>query len=408
MRKGANIYKRKDGRWEARVRIGRRANGSPKYKSLYAGTYQIALQKKKEFEQAIADPSWEAPPGEGFTFGEAAARWLEDSQNKWKPSSYVRYQNCLEKNILPQWGARALRELRQEDYDALLDGLKGRLKDSSIHTLNAVIKGIVRYSLSVHYLKKNPFDLFHTATAVWKPDGIEILTAEEIDKIIRYIEAHPEPMTLGILIALYEGVRLGELCALQWKDVDADAGVLHIRKTLQRLRCLSPEPDGPKTSLCLGMPKNGRERTIPIHPAVREILRNYLGEAPAEHYVLRDHRPMEPRSVSRNFKRILEQAGIRNINFHALRHTFASCCAEAGMDIKVLSEILGHSSVKITMDRYVHLSMQYKQSQMESLSFPFFSSVNRHKNGQAPEKSRIFPEKKPVFPGNGLFSDSIP
>lgn len=381
MRKGRNVYKRKDGRWEARVLIGRRADGCPQYKYLYGGTYRAALQKKEDFEKNAACQTREPVYKNALCFRDAAVLWLDDSRERWKPSSYVRYQDCLEKDILPQWGKMPLREIGQEDYDKLINGLKSRLKGSSINTINSILKGIIKYSLLNRHLEKSPFDLSYPSV---KKGGrsMDILTAEEIWDITQYIDSHFTPLTLGILLALYEGIRLGELCALQWRDVDIEKGILHIRKTMQRLRQPSPEPGGPKTILHLGMPKNGRERTIPIHPAVLEILRNNQEECPKEYYLIRDHRPMEPRSFSRHFKYVLSQAGIRNLNFHTLRHTFASCCVEAGMDIKVLSEILGHSSVKITMDRYVHLSMQYKQSQLGNLELPVFPSINRQKNSR--------------------------
>lgn len=362
--------------------LGHNTDGCPRYKYLYADSYRAALQKKKDFEGNIVRQSPKLPCREVMLFRETAALWLEDSREKWKPSSYVRYQNCLEKDILPQWGETPLRNLDQDDYDKLMAQLKGRLKGSSLDIINAALKGIVQYSLSNRYLDQPPFD--HSRISAKGAEGrSDILSAEEMKAIIQYIDSHFTPVTLGILLALCQGIRLGELCALQWEDVDVQKGVLHIRKTLQRIQHLSPEPDGPKTILHLGAPKNGRERSIPLHPAMLAALRNNPMERPGKHYVIRDHRPMEPRSFSRHFKRILEQAEIRNLNFHALRHTFASRCVEAGMDVKALSEILGHSSVKITMDRYVHLSMQYKQSQLENLELPFFSNENRQKNGQA-------------------------
>lgn len=382
MRKGKNVYKRKDGRWEARVLIGHTAGGHPKYKYLYAHSYRGVLQKREDFEKnAVCQPS-RTLCKDTLCFRDIAALWLDDRREEWKPSSYVRYQNCLEKDILPLWGELPLQDLGQDDYDRLMAQSRGRLKGSSLDIINTVLKGIVQYSLTDRHLEKIPFD--HSHSSVKGTGGhMDILCAEEIEIMTQYIDLHFTPVTLGILLALCQGIRLGELCALQWEDVDVQKGVLHIRKTLQRIQDPSPDPGGPKTILYLGMPKNGRERSIPLHPAVSGILRDDPRGCPGKYYVIRDHRPMEPRSFSRHFKAILKQAGIRDINFHTLRHTFASCCVEAGMDIKALSEILGHSSIKITMDRYVHLSMRYKQSQLENLKIPFFPNKERQKNGHA-------------------------
>lgn len=298
-------------------------------------------------------------------FREICILWMEDSRKNWKPSSYVRYQECLNKYILPQWGERSLQELTQRDYDELINELKSRLHSSSINTVNTMLKGIIRYALTNRHLDNFPFYLSYSPSK--KETDIDILTAGEMEALTEYSRTHITPTTLGVLLALYEGIRPGELCAMQWEDVDMDKGILYIRKTIQRIQNPLPNSDGPKTVLHLGMPKNGKERAIPIHPKISERLRSSWGQYPKEYYIIRDRQPMEPRSLSRNFKQILKQAEIRDVSFHALRHTFATCCVEAGMDIKALSEILGHTSVKATMDLYVHLSMEDKQRQMENL-----------------------------------------
>lgn len=362
--------------------IGHTAGGQPRYKYLYAHSYRDVLQKREDFEKnAVCQPP-RTLCRDTLCFRDIAALWLDDHREEWKPSSYVRYQNCLERDILPLWGELPLQDLGQDDYDRLMAQSRGRLRSSSLDIINTVLKGIVQYSLSDRHLDQVPFDRSRPS-AKGTGGRMDILSAEEIETMTQYIGLHLTPVTLGILLALCQGIRLGELCALQWEDIDVQKSVLHIRKTLQRIQDPSPEPGGPKTILYLGMPKNGRERSIPLHPAVSGILRNDPRGCPGRYYVIRDHRPMEPRSFSRHFKAILKQAGIRDLNFHTLRHTFASCCVEAGMDIKALSEILGHSSVKITMDRYVHLSMRYKQSQLENLKIPFFPDTERQKNGHA-------------------------
>ena len=331
----------------------------------------MALQKKQDYEKACAS-RWQASPAEdSLSFRDAAMLWLEDSREDWKLSTYVKYQSCLEKHILPSWGPLYLQNLRQADYDQLMSRLKGHLQASSLSAVNTVLHSIVRFSLSKEYLRASPFGSFHPSTKK-ETCKIDILTADETTRITRYSGLHLTTMTLGVLLALYEGIRLGELCALKWGDINLEEGTLLIRSTLQRIKNPSPEPGAPKTILYFGRPKNGRERSIPIHPLLLEILKEHMEDRSADHYILRDQNPMEPRVYSYHFKKILDEAGIRDINFHVLRHTFASNCVEAGMDIKALSEILGHSSIKITMDRYVHLSMDFKKSQISVLEFPIF------------------------------------
>ena len=178
-----------------------------------------------------------------------------------------------------------------------------------------------------------------------------------------------------------------ELCALTWADIDLEEQVLHIRHTLQRIQNQNPLPGDSKTVLHIGSPKNKRERSIPLHPQIIPVLAKYKSSYPSSYYLLSGTlSPVEPRRMTRQFKKILKNCGIRDLHFHTLRHTFATRCVESGMQIKALSEMLGHSTVKITMDRYVHLSMSFKQSQITILQFPDSESKTRQNLSQTERK----------------------
>lgn len=369
MRKGRNLYKRKDGRWEARVAIGRGPDGRIRYKYLYGDRYKTALQKQKDFEKGIR-PQVRIPyKDRTAAFRDIAMLWLEEGREGWKPSTYIRYLNCLEKDILPYWGQMPLCAIGQDEHDQLISRLRPSLSASSLRTVDTVLNGIVRSCQAKRCLEGPPV-VFARPPVKERTAPMDILSPDETVRLTQYLCLDPSLPALGILTALYEGIRLGELCALTWGDVDMAGGTIRIRRTLQRIQDPSHRPGSPHTILHLGPPKNGLERYIPLHPLLKYILKDYAGERPRDGYVLRDDRPMEPRNLIYHFKKALKGAGIRDIRFHALRHTFASNCVEAGMDIKVLSEILGHSTVKITLDRYVHLSMRFKQSQIAVLDFP--------------------------------------
>lgn len=373
MRKGRNLYKRKDGRWEARVSMGYGTNGCPRYKYLYGATYQAALEKMKDYEKNMIFPQQAPGPQGTLSVRDIAALWLGNSRPGWKLSTYAKYQDCLNKNILPLWGQKNFGEITQQDYRRLMSQLNTSLTASSLNTVNTVLNGLIKFSLENRYLTQTPFTLAFSASSKTEKN-IEILSPGEAGAVTRYACSHLAPPALGVLLALYGGLRLGEVCALQWKDIDLEENIIHIRKTLQRIKNPSRTADAPRTILHLSMPKNGKERAVPIHPGLLDILADRRAGCPGDTYILRDHRPMEPRIYSYHFKKMLSQAGVREVNFHILRHTFASSCVEAGMDIKALSEILGHSSVKITMDRYVHLSMQFKQNQIGILNLPILES----------------------------------
>ena len=376
MRTGQNIYKRKDGRWEARVPLGIRANGRRYFKCFYGKTYQEARNRKQDYEKNIPFIK-EMVTTSPDTFSSAAYGWLASSEQDWKPATYIRYRNCLEKYILPHWGLLPVREIDQKVYDALITLLEKKLSVSSMQTVNTVISGSLK-----HTLKRLPVTC-KKFVAERRMTPKDILSKAEIFRLCSHLESEEDLTAVGIHLALYSGVRLGELCALTWADIDLETRTLYARHTLQRIQNRNRLDEEPKTMLQMGLPKNKKERAIPLHEQIRPVLertcRLYL---PSDYLLSGTSTPVEPRRMSSRFKRILKECGLRNIRFHVLRHTFATYSLESGMRTKVLSELMGHSSVKITMDRYVHLSNEFKAAQINNLQYTDSTSIGRQKNGQ--------------------------
>ena len=199
----------------------------------------------------------------------------------------------------------------------------------------------------------------------------DILTLREQRKLETYLWEHRQkPRCAGILICLYTGLRLGEICGLQWRDIDRKRHVLYINRTLQRVTETRSDHEK-KTKLISGEPKSGASvRAIPLPRSFWILLREMSGEMRDEDYFLSGNaEPIEPRNYQYFFKKTLADCELRYVNFHTLRHTFATRCVEAGMDIKTLSEILGHTNTNITLSYYVHSSMQSKRKQMNRLKF---------------------------------------
>ena len=170
---------------------------------------------------------------------------------------------------------------------------------------------------------------------------------------------------LGIYLCLFTGIRVGELCALTWDDISLENNMIHIHRTMQRIQ--TPDSER-KTAILIAKPKSQCSiRDIPIAGALREKL---VQQAVKEGYVLTGNKTnyIEPRTMQNRFKAIVERCGIQDVHFHTLRHTFATRCIEVGFDVKSLSEILGHANVSITLNRYVHPSMELKQKNMDKLS----------------------------------------
>lgn len=374
MRTGPNIYKRKDGRWEARVLLARKPGGKSRYKYLYAPTYREAARAKTNYESSLS-ASIKITSMNAVSFSEAAKKWLDAFQKKWKPATYNKYVNCLQKYILPEWGAIAVAGITQECYDSLIFRLEESLSGSSLRTVNTVIIGCLRHSLRcVPILCKTPPEKPKNA-------GLVTLSEPEAARLTAALREHSDLSAVGILLALYSGVRIGELCALRWENICAEQQILHICHTLQRVQIPHAASGHPKTRLQLGPPKNKREREIPIHSDIFIRLQELGQIYPPSAYLLSGtEKPVEPRTMTNRFKRILKDTGIRDIHFHALRHTFATRCVESNISIPALSEMLGHSSIKITMERYVHLSRKFKQGQIEVLKFTDTAPKNLPEN----------------------------
>ena len=178
---------------------------------------------------------------------------------------------------------------------------------------------------------------------------------------------NPTNTDLGIMLALYTGMRLGEICALKWEDIDLEHKIIHVRHTISRIKNQDPSVDA-KTVLILDTPKTKTSRRdIPISSKLFRFL-DMAHRNECNYVISGDTNFMSPRTFEYRFQKKLDCCGVPRINFHGLRHTFATRCIERGVDIKSLSEILGHANVGITLNTYVHSSMDQKRKQIEKLS----------------------------------------
>ena len=196
-----------------------------------------------------------------------------------------------------------------------------------------------------------------------------VLTKSEQKELVRYLQQDTDKIKLGVLISLYTGIRLGELCALKWSDIDIPNGTLKIDKTIQRIKNTDKYASS-KTKIVIDKPKSQKSiRVVPIPSFLHEKLWNQRNRYWVNAYVLSGtYMYVEPRIYQKHFKRVLKEANIKEVNYHALRHTFATRAIESGIDVKTLSEILGHSNIKFTLERYVHSSEELKKQSIEKLA----------------------------------------
>ena len=197
---------------------------------------------------------------------------------------------------------------------------------------------------------------------------MRVLSREEQERFISYLQSDLDPCRFGILLALCTGIRIGELCALRWEYVSTRDKAIKIVETLQRLRDTGITQNA-RTRIVIGPPKSDTSvRTIPMTEYVAGLCRHMKPQSSAAYVLTGTDAFMEPRVLQYRLEKYTQACGLEGVHFHTLRHTFATRAVEVGFEIKSLSEILGHASVTITLDRYVHSSLELKRDNMQKLN----------------------------------------
>lgn len=356
MRRGENIYKRKDGRWEGRFICGKNPDGKSVYRSVYGHSYY-------EVKTKIKDISPYAATKKHGLLSEMADSWLSSVKLKNKLSTFTSYKSLYYNHILPEIGSVRIEWLNSSHLEQLMEK-KQELSSKTKADILAVIKLILKYAENNgYYINSSVKTVFvHQET---KP--LRVFTSQERKKLEDFLLNEPNLRKIGIYFCWSTGIRIGELCALQRKNIDFENAVLHLTSTLQRLE----NPDGkPKTVVVITEPKSKSSiRDIPIPDYLMKVIKKWYCNMDNDCYLLTGKKKfMEPRTIRRYYCQYIAEIGITNVKFHTLRHDFATRCVELGMDIKTLSEILGHSDVSITLSRYVHPSMKLKRLNMDKLS----------------------------------------
>ncbi len=352
-------YKRKDGRWECRIALGSE-NGHKKYRSFYGKTKEEAEFKMvSACQSAVSDENSVTE----MTVKELALEWLMISKNRIKESTEANYRMKIEKHIVPAFGGMNAAMLKAKAvYEFMEEKLRSGLSARYVSDIMVVLKSIFRYAAHEYHINNVIDGIVMPKKS--KPE-INIMSKEEQNRLSNYISNNRNNSTLGVALSLYTGMRIGEICALRWENIDIEKRVLTVRNTIQRIQCFE---GGSKTKVIIAEPKSqSSRREIPIPDCIIPMLKELKAKSSA--FVLTGtEKPIEPRTMQYRFKRILKVININDYNFHICRHQFASGAVELGFDVKTLSEILGHSSVQITLDRYIHTSMEHKRSCMNLLT----------------------------------------
>lgn len=371
-RTGENIYKRKDGRWEGRYVKGHKPTGRAIYGYVYAYSYK---ETKAKLNLAILGkvPSPRCKTSEA-TFSELSELWLGRQKARVKKSTCNKYNNLLRSYVFPYIGEIGYETLTTARIAELCDYLLSNggqngtgLSKKTVSDTVSVIRSVVQYAKNMGY--DCSFDV-RAVQVRQQARELRILSQLDQKRLYTYLQENPCIHNTGILICLLTGLRIGEVCALCWEDISFSDHTMYVHQTAQRIQ--DHQDQNRKTKLVITSPKSvSGKRVIPMPQNLETVLRN-MESAKSGFVLSKDGTHLtEPRVLQYHFKKILKELGMEEVNFHILRHTFATRCIELGFDVKSLSEILGHSSVAITMNKYVHPSMALKQENMQRISSLF-------------------------------------
>ncbi|MGX7265068.1 tyrosine-type recombinase/integrase [Enterococcus crotali] len=346
-RRGENIYKRKDGRWEGRYVKGRKIDGSIHYGYVYCKKYSEVKQQLTRIKGQLLHYQEQAIYSYTGTVEEWCMYWLETVvYSSVKLSTYVSYKSKLTVHVLPILGKIKLMSLQKEQVQTMIDQLEGRLAVSSVHAVVRVLRTCLATAKEKELLAKNP------VTGIRLPKTGKKRSKALSIKDQRQLKEFAQSSTngLAVLFALETGMRIGEISGLKWSDVDWERREIHVNRTLQRLT----DEQG-RSKLIEGTPKTRSScRMIPLSKRLYHLLGQKKGSSAEDYILSNSERSIEPRVLRYQFKQLSKEAGVAEVSFHTLRHTFATRCLEAGVNVATISTLLGHHSVKMTLDIYTH------------------------------------------------------
>jgi len=353
----SNIYLRKDGRYEARIALGKDNTGKRQYRSVYGRTTEEVEKKLL----AISTHEYEITE---ITVKEITNEYLASLKPQIKESTLANYRMKAEKHIIPAFGREKCYSITANTVTMFINKkIQQGLSARYVADIVVLLKGIFRYAARVHSIR---YPLDGVKAPKCNKSDVAVLSKSEQTRLINIATNDNDLRSLGVVTAMYTGMRIGELCALKWSDIDFDNRIIRVRRTLQRIQTADGDK---KTKIVITEPKSASSvRDIPIPDCLMQLLVQRRKDS--DMYVLSGSRkPVECRAMQYYFAQMLKNANLPSIHFHSLRHAFATNCIALGFDIKTLSEILGHSRVEITLNRYVHSSLERKRACMSLLTW---------------------------------------
>lgn len=366
-RRGDNIHKRKDGRWEGRYKSGLKEDGSAVYCSVYGKTYSECRDKMEKNKKIGINST---NHNKEHSFSEILNLWLDSIKVRIKGATESKYRYMINSHIIPHLGKYNVSTLTTIDINSFLNNrlkegakeTKGELSPSYVRTIAIIIEAALKFAADEGMCPLNKISINKPSIPKHEITVMPYSSQHRLEKILL---SENTTVSLGTLIAFHTGMRIGEICALQWNDIDLHNNLIYVRHTISRI---DSNGKNRKTKLILDTPKTpASNRVIPISSALNPILQKAYSLRCSNFVVSEDKSFVGTRTFDYRYRQMLKRHNLEVVSFHTIRHTFATRCIQAGMDVKTLSEILGHSSVTITLNTYVHSSIETKRSQIEKL-----------------------------------------
>lgn len=358
------VRRRDDGRWEGRIVIGHKKNGDPIFHHDYANTQKELMYKLHMSIERYRDV--ELTEDSRMTLGEWLDTWLEDyKEGTIRPTTLASYRQFVETYIKPELGHKQISLINGHDIQRMYNRLKknGRvnedadgshaLSDATVNHIHTMLHGAMKDAVRAHIIPRNPTEGPTAPKPNYKPK--KILNEQELEIFLDLIRKD-EVWYEFFYTELMTGLRRGEICGLMWKDFDEKKGTLSVCRTLHRKEL---------GVFSLGATKTSKgNRTIILPRSIVELLRQRKKRAVSQWIFPQPaspELPMNPDSAYRRLKVLLKQAGLPDIRFHDLLHTFATHALTSGVDAKTLSGILGHTNASFTLDTYTHVTPDMRQ-----------------------------------------------
>lgn len=289
-----------------------------------------------------------------------------------KRSSVSAYMLTVKNIILPILGEYELEAVSSKDAELLKQVCENKgLSKKTIQDVIICLKNILKVASILEVAETKAISVLWGTGNNETKKQVETYNKDQVKKLVASLEETPSFKNLGLLITIYSGMRIGEVCALQWKDIDLEEKVIRVNKSIQRIYTEEDTMGKMKTELLISTPKTkSSQREIPIIQPLFKLMKDFAKICRPDYFVCSGTTtPIEPRTYRNYYMKKIEEIGLPHLKFHGLRHTFATQLIASKADVKTVSAILGHSDITTTLNTYVHPSRDDKRNALSKLRF---------------------------------------